>query len=103
MIHVQHSKTGKGSVIFDDDTPLIVIRGNDWTFHLSSVTVYNPPKEVQKGMIRLAFETKLAKTRNTPFIKDGVEKLGIDHSFLYTFGVFKDDSINKAENDLGDM
>lgn len=94
MITIKHSKTGKGSVIFNDDTPLILIRGNDWTFYECKITVHSPSKEVQRELVRMALTNPRIDA-----IRKSILMLGVDHAFDYT-DTFLYATIKQTEEDM---
>lgn len=94
MIQIKKSKTGKGSVIFNDDNPLILIRGNDWTFYDSKITVHSPTKELQRELVKMALTDPRLYA-----IRHGILMLGIIYAFDYT-DTFRNASIKQTEEDI---
>lgn len=91
MLTVKHSKTGKGSVIFNDSEPLILIRGNDWTFYKCKITIHDPDKSIQRELVKMAL-----KDPRIHAIRQEILMLGIDHAFCYT-DTFQHSSIKQTE------
>lgn len=91
MIKIKHSEKGSGSVIFNDNDPLILIRGDDWTFYKTKITVHSPPKELQRELVRLALTEQDREKTN-----DRLFKLGVEYPFEYTVR-FREQSIKFTE------
>ncbi|QBO62221.1 hypothetical protein G2248_00066 [Escherichia phage vB_EcoM_G2248] len=91
MISIKHSPTGKGSVIFNDDKPLILIRNGDWTLHDTRVTIHSPPKEIQLELVRIALTDKHKEAVGYSLLK-----LGVDFPFEYTL-TFREQSVKLTE------
>lgn len=98
MIRIEHSKTGKGSVIFNDQTPLILIRNGNWTFCQGKYTVLNAPKEIHRELVKIALTCgdRLDK------ILYQIQELGADHEFEYC-APFRGSSIKLAEREVNEL
>lgn len=94
MIQIKHSKTGKGSVIFNDDKPLILIRGEDWTFYDCKITVHSPAKEIQRELVKMALTDPRIHA-----IRQSILMLGVEHAFYYT-DIFRNATVKQTEKDM---
>lgn len=94
MIEIRHSPTGKGSVIFHDEKPIILIRGGNWTLRDSKIDVIAPEGELRKDLVRIAIACKPHE------VEPAIIKLGVDYPFMYRVSCFLDTSVKQAELDM---
>lgn len=94
-------QTEKGNIVFYNETPIIVFKGNSFAITRSFVKIYEAADPaLRKAIVKIAAESSHLPTRNCKFVYDRIQELSVQYEFDYTFGAVKSPSIIKTEKEF---